>query len=100
MLSLVATPFFLFVGAASAGMGHGNYFFTKILFPFTMLSTVFWGSITNPFITLAVLQYPFYGLLVGIVNAKRKGRSFGLALAIFHVSAVVVCFLLVGENFS
>jgi len=98
MLSLVTTPIFLFVGAASAGMEHGNYFFTKILFPFTMLSTVLWGSITNPFLALAVLQYPSYGLLVGIVNAKCKGAIFGLALASFHVSAIVACFLLV-ENF-
>jgi hypothetical protein len=100
ILSLVATPFLLFAGIASGGAGHGNYFLAKVFFPFTMLSTLIFGSIIGPFIALAVVQYPLYGLLLGAANEKRKGAIYALALAIIHLSAMVACLLLVRENFS
>jgi hypothetical protein len=88
------TPFFLFLGLVSAGVGEGKYFLAKMLFPFTMLSTVPFHSIRRPFILLAVVQYPLYGLLVGIANLKRTLLICGFALAIIHISLVVACLLL------
>ena len=38
--SLVATPFFLLLGFASAGAGHGDYVLARILFPYTMLAAI------------------------------------------------------------
>jgi hypothetical protein len=69
--SLVATPLFLLAAVASAGAAHGSYLLAKILFPFTMLSTLVFGSIVAPAIALAVLQFPFYGFILG--RAKVKG---------------------------
>ena len=73
---------------ASPAAGRGNYFLAKVFFPFTMLSTLLFGSITDSFIALAVVQYPLYGLLTGTANEKGKGAIYALALAIIHLSAM------------
>ena len=99
-VSFVVTPFLLFLGFVSSGMGHGNYFLAKVLFPFTMLSTVPFGRINRPFIMLALVQYPLYGLLLGVANLKREALICGVALVIVQCSAVVACLLLIGESFS
>jgi len=54
ILSLIVTPLFLFAAVASAGAGHGSYILAKILFPFTLLSTMLFGSIIVP-----LLLWPF-----------------------------------------
>jgi len=100
ILFIVATPLFLLGGIASAGAGHGNYVFAKVFFPFTMLSTILFGSIVGPFIALAIVQYPLYGLLIGTANEKRKFVPYTVGLVIIHAMAIVACFLLVRENFS
>ena len=99
IISLVATPLFLFAAAGAAGAGHGSYFLAKILFPFTMLSTVLFGSIIAPFIAIAFLQFPIYGLVLGRANVKGNIARWGARLMVIHVMAVLVCFLLVGESF-
>ena len=100
VVSLVATPFFLFAAVASAGAGHGSYFLAKVLFPFTMLSTLVFGSVTAPAIALAVLQFPFYGFILGRANVKGRVRTPAAVLLLLHSLAVVACFILIGDNFS
>ena len=97
--SLVATPPLLFVAVLSTGAGHGSYFLAKILFPFTMLSTVLFSSIVVPFIVLAILQFPLYGLLLGRANAMGTFSRWQRRLLIAHLLAVAACFLLVGKSF-
>jgi hypothetical protein len=97
---LIATPVFLLAALASAGAGHGNYLLAKVLFPFTMLSTLLFGSISYLFIGLAIAQYPLYGLLVGTAHERQKGVPYTVALFVVHAAAVIVCLLLVRENFS
>ena len=99
-LILVLTPFFLLVGFFSAGAGHGSYFFAKVLFPFTMMSTVFYDEITLTFLVLGVFQFPIYGVFLGAMNRLCLKRSAIVALSILHVCATAACFLLIGENFS
>lgn len=100
VISLVATPFFLLAAAASAGAGHGTYLLAKILFPFTMLSTLIFGSINAPAIALAVLQFPFYGFVLGKANVKGTLRTRAAVLLLIHMLAVAVCFILISDNFS
>lgn len=89
------------IGLYSAGAGHGNYFVAKILFPFTMLSTVIFDSIRVPFLFLAVAQFPLYGVILGVANRKAIFvTSAIIGLAIMHLLAVAACFLLIDENFS
>jgi ABC-type methionine transport system permease subunit len=98
--SLVATPICLLLGIASGGAGHGNYFPAKLLFPFTMLSTILFGSITVPFILLAVAQFPAYGVILGHANEKGGFMRAACAVLTVHALAVVACLTWIGENFS
>lgn len=97
---VIATPLFLFAAVASAGAGHGSYLLAKLLFPFTMFSTLMFGSIIAPAIVLAVLQFPFYGFILGRASVKGSFRTRAAVLLVIHVLAVAVCFILIGENFS
>jgi hypothetical protein len=100
VVSVVATPLLLLAAIASAGAGHGSYLLAKILFPFTMLSTLVFGSIIAPAIGFAVLQFPFYGFILGRANVKGSLRTRAAVLLLIHVLAVTACFMLVGDNFS
>ncbi len=100
ILSFVVTPIALLLGMASAGAGHGNYFLAKILFPYTMLSTFLFQSITDAFFMLAIVQFPLYGFLLAFASRMKKLGSLAIILAMVHILAVALCFLLVSENFS
>jgi hypothetical protein len=100
VIALVATPLFLCAALASAGAGHGHYLWAKILFPFTMLSARVFGSITNPFIALAIVQFPLYGLILANANVKARYLPSLVTLLVVHCLAVAACFLLLRENFS
>jgi hypothetical protein len=95
-----ATPFCLVFGMVSAGAGHGDYFFAKVLFPFTMLSATVFNSITFPFILLAIAQFPIYGIILGFANLKNKLIVSAIGLLVIHLLTFAVCFLLTGESFS
>ena len=97
IFSIVATPFALLAGLFSAGAGHGNYFVAKIVFPYTILSTIFFHSITIPFLLLAIAQFPLYGIVLSFFSGKRFPI---FILALIHLSMVMLCLLLVGEDFS
>lgn len=97
---LVATPPLLLLAIASAGAGHGDYFWAKVFFPFTLLSVLAFDSITVPFIMLAVVQFPLYGLLLGKANEKGQLLRYLTLLLLVHSLTVLVCFFFVGENFS
>jgi hypothetical protein len=98
--SLVAAPICLFLAAVSTGAGHGTYLWAKILFPYTMLSTLIFDSITAPFILLAIIQYPLYGIALGIAGKKRRFSHMVIALLILHLLAVVVFILFPNRSFG
>jgi hypothetical protein len=80
LISIIATPFLVLVGIASAGAGHGSYVFATLLFPFTILSLVLRLMIFHPpqgdspsdllFLLSALLQFPVYGAVMSIVKRK------------------------------
>ena len=94
------TPFMLFLGLMSAGAGHGDYFLAKILFPYTLLSTAAFESIKPPFMWLTLIQYPAYGVVIGLANVKRKLLISGGALALIHAVVVSAAFLFANPYFS
>ena len=105
--ALVSTPAALILAVVEAGAGHGSYFFARLFFPYTMLSTHAFGSITVPFMVLACLQTPLYGVLLAFaVNRNRKTPEWTAlewtALAIFaaHGVAVILCFAFPMPYFS
>lgn len=99
MVSLVLTPVGLALGMMSAGAGHGNYLLAKALFPWTMLSTVFLSSITASFIALAIIQYPTYGLILGLANRSVRLSRAPVVLISVHTLLAVVCLALPNQNF-
>jgi len=97
--SLLATPFCLLLALASAGAGHGDYFWAKIIYPYTMLSTLLFNSITIPFSLLAIVQVPIYGVLLSIAWARNRIGLAALGLLTMHAAAALACFAVRLENF-
>ena len=97
LIGAAITP--LAVGAAvvSAGAGHGSYAFAKLLFPYSMLFTLFAdNTISHPLIGCALVQFPIYGLVITSFDATKAI----IVLAILHVCCVVLCFSGLLPNFS
>lgn len=98
--SLILTPIALLLGIGSGGAGHGDYFWAKVLFPYTMLSIFLFQSITAPFIVLAIAQFPLYGIILAYANGKGQVARMATILLLVHSAAVAGVFLSVNENFS
>jgi hypothetical protein len=90
----------LYLAVIAGGVGHGTYFPAKALFPFTMLSVVFTPSITTPFIVLAFLQFPLYGLFLGALYRSPRFWIAVTSLSLLHVAAAVVVFTFANPSFS
>ena len=98
-ISLALTPVALLLGAGSAGAGHGDYLWAKLLFPMTMVSAILFKVITPPFILLAIVQYPAYGLILGRANSRGRLNHVLAALTATHVLFVALCFAAPRGNF-
>jgi len=94
------TPVCLLLAIGSAGAGHGDYLYAKLLYPYMMLSSLVFDSLVIPFILLAVPQFALYGALCGLAAAKGRTLTVGLAIIIMHALAVALCFLLLSSNFA
>lgn len=97
--SLTLTPIALLLGVGSAGAGHGDYRLPMILFPYTLLSTALFDSITPPFIILAVVQFPLYGVALGYANEKGRLVSAATLLFVAHGIALTAMLLLANDSF-
>jgi hypothetical protein len=84
-ISVVIGIISLFVAILSGGAGHGDYFWAWVLFPFTM-SLAF--PITTPLIVLAIVQFPIYGVVVGLASLKGKTIHALLCVAAVHLLGV------------
>lgn len=100
IISVALSPLFLMVGIASAGMGHGDYFLAKLLFPTSMFLTVVFEVITGPLFLLAIAQFPIYGTVLGIMNFKGRLMYGFILLWVTHLIAVGLCFAFIGESFG
>jgi hypothetical protein len=98
--SFIVTPIALLLGVGSGGAGHGDYHLAMILFPYTMLSTTIFDSITAPFILLAIIQFPLYGFILGHANEKGRFVSIFILLCVLHCLASMAMFLVASDNFS
>jgi hypothetical protein len=95
VVSLVFTPVGLLLGFYSAGSGHGDYFFTKLLFPLVMLLSGAGELLPIPaaqvlFIGLAVVQYPVYGFILGFANQRDRFYAAWSGILVVHGVAALL----------
>lgn len=100
IVSLVLTPFLLLLGVGSGGAGHGDYRLAMMLFPYTMLSTAIFDSITVPFIALAIIQFPLYGVALGYANQRGRFGWVAILLGVVHGLAWLAMSSVATRNFS
>ena len=83
----------------TAGAGHGTYAPARLLFPFTMLSTLLHGTIKDAYALLALLQFPIYGVILAMaVKSNRTKLTASLLIAI-HTIAVFMTFVFLNPSF-
>jgi len=100
MVSLFLTPIALLLGVGSGGAGHGDYRLAMMLFPYTMLSTFVFDSITVPSIVLAIIQFPLYGIALGYANQRGRFVRVAIFLSIVHGLAWLAMSSLAKRNFQ
>ena len=88
------------IAVAAGGGGHGTYLPAKCLFPYTMLSTRWTEGITTPFIVVALLQFPVYGIILAKANTRQKGAWALCVVAAIHLFAVVLTLMSSGRGFA
>jgi hypothetical protein len=93
-LLTILTPLLLFLVMFLMGGGHGYYEPAIILFPTGLISFSLFDEIVIPFMILAVIQYPVYGLLIDKSNNKRKTLLYIIG---FHVGLTLITFFTVKE---
>jgi hypothetical protein len=87
----------------SSGAGHGDYSFARAFFPIPMLLTRLTGNrISYLSLTLAMLQLPAYGVVIGYARTAENGSQFrALATIVLqHATAAAICFAGFLPNFS
>ena len=90
----------LYAAIVSGGAGHGQYVAARALFPGPMVMTYYESDkIGLLSISLALVQFPFYGGLIGWALA-RKAYVAIVAVVAIHLVAASLCFSGAVPNFS
>src|SRR5687767_16026944 len=83
------TPIMLFLGLMSSGLGHGDYFLAKILFPYTLLSTAAFDRIEPPVMCLTIIRYPDSGVVIVLTIVRQILLIASVLLAFIHALFVI-----------
>ncbi len=109
LIGMFVVPVAALLAIASAGGGHGHYVYAKLFFPYTLLgphflpdrSAEFPDSITLPWIVLALIQFPLYGLVIGLASHKKPVAYLVCsAIILIHAAGIALCFSGLVPNFS
>ncbi len=88
----------LFLAFVSAGGGHGDYFFARLLFPYAMLDTrMTQDTIGLASLAMAVAQLPIERGVAGVAWGGRGPWVVGAAITGVAVGAHVVAFWMCGS---
>ena len=96
LLSFLLGLFLLVAAYFVAANGHGTFSFAKLVFPYTLLSTMDNNPITGIYVLLALIQFPLYSFVY--LKSKRSDISL-LALLAIHALFVVLAFMYSGALF-
>ena len=103
LIGVLVTAVAAFLAIASAGGGHGHYVYAKIFFPYTLLgfnsfpaTTIgsdYPASMYTPWMVLSLVQFPLYGITIGIASQKKYVFYLVCLLIVgIHVIASAMCF--------
>ena len=97
LLSLAMTPILIILAFLSGGVGHGNYGMVTVLFPYAAMSALVLDRFldaTAIIILVAVLQFPIYGIVLGVAAKKSRFGAFMLGLFAAHALFALFAFWL------
>lgn len=80
------------------GGGHGTYVPAIMIFPFGLISFVLFDKLITPFVILAILQFPIYGLLVDYSISKGKKQIVVSSIFIAHIIVAIVIFIFKADS--
>jgi len=80
----------LFLAFLSAGGGHGDYLFFKLLFPIPMYFGVMHHLLDIPMMVLLFVQYPIIGLAPLVANRKKVICFYTVFVALHMVFSALV----------
>lgn len=81
----------VFLAFISAGSGHGDYAFARLLFPLPLLFMPLEGGMGVMTLSTGALQFPLYGAFISWI-AERRSYAYLAALAFLHLAAAIACF--------
>jgi hypothetical protein len=90
----ILTPFLLIGVIFLMGGGHGFYAPGILLFPTGLISFSIYHELQIPFIILAIIQYPVYGLIIDKSINKPKSILF---ILLFHLGLSLLVFMTTNE---
>ena len=93
--ALGLTPIVLLIAFISSGVGHGDYVAARLLLPFACVGIGHYAGWVID--SLAILQWPAYGLFISWTNRKLGVISI---LFLAHFSAVIWLFTKGSEAFA
>lgn len=91
--SILATPFLLLLAIGSAGVGHNKSepVLAHVLFPFPLLAIKLLADGGLPLVLLLwAVQYPLYGVALGLAAKRGWGPAAATLLAILVVHGLAV----------
>jgi len=95
----------LLLAFISAGGGHGDYLWAKAFFPYVMCCLIMAdtaGIEMNPWlVTLAFVQFPVYGVLIGVfASTLKKAVAVAAIIGIVHAAVAALCLSITSKYFS
>jgi hypothetical protein len=94
LIGCLVTPILYLLAAFYSGGGH-SLSSVIIAFPYGMVwGLIFKGIIEWPGLILLALQYPLYGLVIGIARVRNRSALYVLVLLILHGVVSALGFLM------
>lgn len=87
IVGVTLTPFLAILALFSAGAGHGDYFLARIFYPLPML--ILMSGAGGFIIPLVLLQYPFFGWLIGHCISRKQFIRLALILVLLQFFPMV-----------
>ncbi|HEX7998431.1 MAG TPA: hypothetical protein VF528_08585 [Pyrinomonadaceae bacterium] len=99
IISVLLTPFALYASYVSMWSGQDSVL-PEALFPYTALSIPLTGKLFLPFLLLAVVQFPLYGVILAFAGKSKKFGAAAIGLLALHFLTLVLCLIAGDRTFS